>query len=322
MSPTVAAGRREAVAAAVVALVLSAVVSFAPPPGADVFNAALHDFGHVVVFAAIGFALARAATARAAPPRGRVLTPGAIVVGLALGALTEGVQALAGGWFSRGDVVRDVAGTLAGVAVVLLRRPGTLSRRLTAALLAGLAASALLAILPLAGAAAAYLARERAFPALADAAIPRALRFVREGYSSPRTVEIPAPWSRTPGERAIELSLERGPWPGLTVAEPAPDWRGWRALAIDVVNPGDEPIELALRIDDDRPAPEYRDRYQGSRTLPARARATLEVPLADIAAGPRQGPPLDLGRIRLVIVFHDGPLPGRRVLVRRIELLQ
>lgn len=326
MRPTTAAERRGSNARSVaggIALVLliSAIVSFAPPQGATLLSWRLHDFGHVLVFTIAGATIASLLLQfRAAAPDLGWLLVAAItsLIGLALGVLTEMLQDAIGGIFSRGDVFRDVLGTAAGIAAAFAWRVRARYRAVAALLLAAALGANVAAGIPLAQASLAYLQRSQSFPVLFDPARPPGLQFTTSRRFRDRIVTLEAPWSTAPAERALAVPLDRGPWPGIALEEPAADWRGWAALEIDVVNPDPTPLTLNLRIDDAHGA-EASDRYDRSHTLPPGARTRLVVPLDEIRDGPRDRA-LNLATIHLVILFHSGPAPGRQFLLRQIRL--
>ena len=310
---------REARFGVLVVLVIAAIVSFAPPPGASHLSGELHNFGHVVVFAVIGYVVARllvrATLLRVGGLAAVVIT---LLLGGALGYLTELAQSLMGGYLSRGDIARDLLGTLVGLIVAISQWPPFVRFRpwLLLAATVGFAVGAQSLVSTLLD----YRARAAQMPVLFDPAAVRTARFVEhKGAYAMRTVPLPAPWARQAGEVAIEVSLDRGPWPGLTLAEPTPDWRAWRTLLVDVTNPGEQPLELILRVDDARHNGDFTDRYNGPLLVPARTRTTFRVALADIANTPR-GRRLEMQRIEKLMVFHGGAIPGARVLISRIEL--
>lgn len=95
-----------------------------------------------------------------------------------------------------------------------------------------------------------------------------------------------------------------GPWPGVSIDEPWPDWRDYSRLAIEVINPGAQALELILRIDDRRHNNQYDDRFNHTLTIAAGSHETLLIPLTDVQHAPatRQ---LDMSHIGKLILFQN-----------------
>jgi VanZ family protein len=315
---------RDLTLAALVTLTIVGVVSFGPLPDASRLSAESHDFAHVIVFAILGLVLAR--TLHRLPTS----TPGwppvalaTLAAGLGLGVLTEVAQSYVGGILSRGDVARDTLGSALGIcAAIALDRPiGRGTRRLLGvAVVTGLVAAAL----PLADALLDYRARAAMFPVLLDPEAPRGLAFA-DAFGRTVTLEtLPQEWQAARGggtERALLVRVDSGRWPGLTLSEPEPDWRGWRLLVLELVNPGDAPLKLALRVNDRAHDNAYDDRYNVTFELPPRSRRQFEFPLEQIERAPRTRR-MSLDRISRLVVFHDGLAPGRSFYVRAIWLVR
>jgi hypothetical protein len=287
------------------------VVIFAPQPDSRM-NAALHDVAHVVVFALLGFAVTRTLEHAGRPATTALLA--VLALGLVLGVLTESAQAMLGGDLSTGDIGRDALGCAVGFCIA---QSWSAARRRNAwALVAllGLAAG----VLPLLQVLQQYSRRDGRLPTLLDAAIPESRLWAVSDQASLALRELPADLQRTPGESAIEVTIQRDRYPGMTLSEPAPGWSGWRVLKLDLANPGDTALEIGVRIDD-RARAVYGDRFETRTLLEPHSRRIVEVPLEQVAAAGR-GRRLQLDAIYKIIVFHDGVLPDRSFLVRRIWL--
>lgn len=300
---------------------ISVLVSVAPAPGADLLREAAHNAGHVIVFAIVGYLLRPMLSARW-PTATAIAVATTLLAATVLGALTEAAQSLLGGDPSLGDVLRDLWGAIVGVTASLASQPlaGRRARPLQALSAFGL----LLGLLPLALTMLAYQQRDSRLPLLLDANVTESLAYARIGSaarspSDRHVVAVPTPWAATTAEAALEIRLDEGPWPGLSIGEPAPDWRGHRALSIDLVNPQPHPLDIQLRLDDDASGNESGQRHDESFVLAANARQRIEIPLQRIATTP-SGRTLDLARIRKLIVYHDGPRPGERFLVVGLRL--
>ena len=56
----------------------------------------------------------------------------------------------------------------------------------------------------------------------------------------------------TAGKQAVEARFQPADWPNVSMVAPTPwDWRGFDGLAVDITNPGKEPLDFAVRVDDD-----------------------------------------------------------------------
>jgi VanZ family protein len=303
--------QRERWLAAALVLVISAVVTFAPPPNTR-FNASLHDVAHVIVFALVGFAVTRALE-----HAGRNATTALLAVlalGLLLGVLTESAQAMLGGSLSVGDIGRDLLGCAVGFCVTQSLGAARLRAAWAFAALLGLAAG----VLPFLQVLEQYSQRDARVPVLLDSAIPGTLDWALTAERPLVLAELPADLARTRGERAIEVSMQQDRYPRVTLEEPATHWQQWRVVKLDLANPGDTALDLAVRIDDSG-RPEYGDRFDARVELAPHSRRVAEFPLEQVAAAGR-GRRLKLDAIDKIIVFHDGPLPGRSFFVRRIWL--
>lgn len=326
---------RDVTVAAFVVLAVVAIVSFAPPPQATRLSGDGHDFGHVLVFGVLGLFVVRALRRfRDAPSHRMRVVVFTLALGLVLGIVTELVQRYTGGTSSRGDIARDVLGTALGVCVAFALERATplrLRRLLWSITALGLMASAV----PLAGTLRDYRARAAMFPVLLDPAVPGGLAFVTANDGRPEVALLPAGIVKigdVPGTTvhepaaasdarppALRLKLDRGNWPGATLIEPAPDWRGYRRLVVELANPGPEPLELGIRVNDRVHDNRYEDRFNAAIELAPQARRRIEYALEAIEVAP-SGRHMNLAEIDKLVVFHVGPLPGREFHLLRVAL--
>jgi len=213
----------------------------------------------------------------------------ALLLAAALGAGTEGIQYFQGRDASWMDFANDLLGAGFALAVVAWRRP---TRSVGWGAVATLCA--LLAAAPLAYTLAAY------------------------GW---RTVQRPLLWQAEDGLFA-PFAQENGlPYPGFTLEEPGPDWRGFRALELDVVNEADTPVTVTLRVHDGAHRNAYTDRYNEDFVLTPRSSQRIEVPLGRILLAPR-GRQMDLSDIRGLILFRQAADARHRVSVEAVRLAQ
>ena len=103
-------------------------------------------------------------------------------------------------------------------------------------------------------------------------------------------------WS-PPG--VLRVEFQKAAWPGVRFeagkAYDAKDWSGVGGLAMDLRNPGAEPLEVNVRVDDDAKANGSVHCRQGRATVGPRERVTLVFPMEAAASGMHAGPPLDAG---------------------------
>lgn len=269
-------------------------------------NAAHPPLFGLLAIAALHLCRARAQTTGASTPRQYVQ---AWLVVLALGAATEAAQMIGPRESSLSDFVNDLIGATMALSLYRLyeqRQNPARARnvRISAALwtVFGLCLAAALA--PLAWTAAAYLHRNAREPVLADFDTALGRFFVMTQSVATEPMPIPARWRQSGDRSALRVEPVSGPWPGVTIEEPWPDWAAYRQLAIDVTNPGGQPLDLAVRIDDRWHNDRFEDRYNGRFLVAPQSRTELRVPVPVIRdAGADR--PLDMHAIRRIIVFQD-----------------
>jgi hypothetical protein len=92
-------------------------------------------------------------------------------------------------------------------------------------------------------------------------------------------------------------------------------------LVLDLRNPGDLDLPLAVRVHDRAHSHQFRDRFNREFTLRAHESLELAIPIAEIEHAPA-GRLMNLSQIAGVIVFRDrGTIAGsfevERILLRR-----
>lgn len=218
----------------------------------------------------------------------------ALAVAFLLGATTETVQLFIARDGSLEDLVNDVLG--AGFALCVhawwTLSGGPRSRRTGALLVAGAAACAVLIVLPLAWAGAAYLHRYENLPRL---------------------------WQRGSSLDAYFSHDNGASYPGLSLDEPWPDWRGYANLEVVVSNRSDAPVQVVLRVHDRQHTFRLEDRYNQSFDLLPQTQQTLSVPIAQIEDAPK-GRRMDLRQIAGVILFRAAQDRDQEVDVEEIRL--
>lgn len=320
-----------------VAIAIVLTVVFGDLPGEGRYAAVLQDSCHTPAFAALSlivFTLLTRRGQRHANSGARRMRGSArvavmqsltvVVVMLFVGIATELWQGLVGRDAEINDAVSDVvgAGVMASIWVyATLRGPSTPGARL-GRLAALLLCTALVAywLTPITRCGLAYWTRDSRFPVLAQFQSPRDLYFVSGGPPPPAIVRIQQGATADGPPSALRVAFDRGAWPGMTLSEPVPDWRGFQELLLELSNPGTAELPLRLRISDRAHNGAFDDRFNTRIALAPLSRTTLHIPLDSIAHGPRARS-MDMSRIAELILFRDGAAPGQAVLVHRIWLL-
>src|SRR6185437_10340505 len=254
-------------------------VIFGDLPGNTQYMAVLQNGCHAPAFAVLSLIGQVLLTKRVRPALARALT---VVLAMVLvGIATEGVQSL--------------IGRIAGLVVC--------------------AAAAAYWLLPLAQCAQAYWERWTQFPVLAQFRSPRDLYFVSSSGTDTRIVAV----GPHDGGLALQTVLDSGPWPGITLFELMPDWRGYHRLEVDLSNAGQTALPLNLRVNDRAHRGETDDRFNLELVLQPAERRTLSIPLESIASSPRSRR-MDMSQISQLILFRGGGAPNQVVRLHRIWL--
>lgn len=278
---------RTAVQLAIVAILLPALALFAALPSRPIFLAVLNDAAHAPVFALLTLVLLRL-IGNWTRSTGVARYATAFALAVAIGGVVEGLQSLIGRDAEWSDLAMDSLGAAAaiGIAIACAGR-----RWLGGAIFT---AAAVFALWSIAEAGLAYLERQRQFPTIVDFDSPLDWYFLR---SHGVAVES--------GDGCTALRITGGRWPGLTHAEPQPDWRGRTTLIVDVANLGRDALGVTLRVHDLAHDNRSEDRFNRNFELASGARERISIPLAAIAAAPK-GRELDLARIAGLILFAGG----------------
>jgi hypothetical protein len=325
-------GRAATLAAAGGIVALLSLLLVVHVPSHHAWQRVLFDASHGPIFAAVAVIIAAWWSGRRPRRPGEsgprwAIAARAFAVAVAIGVAIEGLQ-----WFQRRppslfDVLTDAAGAAAGLALWLLwsrrraedgsddERRGAVTALLVAT---AVAAGAFVLWRPL-GAALAYGQRAADFPVIARFESSRDLYLVAVDGATTGIVELPHPWQRRPGERALRLGFDARHRAAVQLLEPSPDWSGHSVLAVDLTNPGDEELALTLRILDAAHDWTYGDRLNLPLLLPPRTRITLRVSLGAVAAAPATRR-LDLTRVGNVMLFGRKPESPGELYVSRIWL--
>lgn len=303
---------------------LALLVVFADLPGRPLILHVLQKLAHPGVFGTIALGVLVLARQRPSPRRGAGFDYlVAFVVAVAIGGATEIGQIFTHRDPSLRDVGLDARGAACALALAaafdVRCRPGRFPARWRALYLATALVLAAVILTPLAWTVAGYALRSHRFPVLFVPAARLDLLFLSGAGPRPEPTQLPATLARAPGEMALRVPLVTRPYAGVALDEPSPDWRGYRALVVEVINPGRSELALTVRVHDRAHNWTYEDRFNAEAVVPAGQRATLEWPLETIRTAPR-GRPLDLGHVAGIALFRSGPAGPREFWLSRIEL--
>lgn len=288
-------------------LLLLLVLTVGETPERTMLWQALFDAGHVPLFGLMAV-LVRDLLARRWPRCGEwrpALLSFALTV--AIGAGAEFLQTfMPDRDASLTDLLRDAAGAGAFLLMREAYRRGTSSGApasppvrtafAVAAIALLLAATAQLSLTL-----AVLAERARAFPVLArfdgswweSALIETGDSVLTPGTITPSPPGMPSGFAR--------LDLQPTTYPGLTIDEPYPDWRGYQRLVLTIMSDLDAPIPLTLRVHDAAHDNRYGDRFN-TRLMVMPGANRLTIPLEEIRRAPA-GRETDLSRIRGIVLF-------------------
>jgi VanZ family protein len=285
------------------------------------FAHTLQKLAHPVTFGAV--ALLFLTLFRQETPRrfGSYLVAFALTV--LCGAGTEVAQAFVARDPSFLDVLRDALGASTALAAFATLIPGADARgrgawRVSGALFAFVGFAIMVA--PISISLAAYAHRDLHFPTLLEACSPLD-RYFLSGEGADVKVVPSTGSTASPCGNVLRVEFGAALYAGISVDEPYPDWRAAHTLVLDLRNPGEIDLPLALRVHDRAHNYLFRDRFNREFTLRAGERLEIAVPIADIEHAPA-GRLMDLSQIAGVIVFRDrgtmmGSFEVERILLRR-----
>lgn len=209
------------------------------------------------------------------------------------------------------DFLRDAAGGSALLLFAAVFDPGGVQRihrgpfwRKVMACGAGLAVLAG-AQAPLVRVLAAYRAREEAFPRLVDFALRSERLFWKTQDCDLSVVPSPAAWREPKVDPVVRLELHPGPYPGVIINEPCPDWTGYSRLALTIFSSLEKPVTMWIRIHDVSHDQSFEDRYNSSFLIKPGLNP-IAIPLSQVRGAPARRE-MDLKRMDGVMLFALAP---------------
>jgi hypothetical protein len=284
----------------------------------------VQNFGHLPLFCVIATLLLLVMFYGSNTRLGPVSEYGvALALGLLCGFLTEFAQIRGPRNADLVDLVRNGAGVFIALvwwATFDRRLDGSVIRRARARVMVRCAAVALglVFMVPLIGVAGAYLDRGERFPVLFSFEERSEEKFILTRLAAFEFVPPPDAWSTDPPPRVARLSFAGLNGGAVVFHEPVADWSAHTALTFELFHPGEEPIEVGIRVDDVEKAFLYKDRYNRWLVLDPGVNK-FRIPLEEIASGPTDRR-LDLTSIDRFLVFAVDPVGGYEVYLGPVAL--
>ena len=271
------------------------------------------DLGHVVAFSLWSYLLI---TGRALRESSIARQWGiALAFCIAAGTATEGIQSLLGRDTSIGDLLRDMLGGVIALSwfspsskalPVQVRRA---ARTVSATLL-------LVACIPFATAVTDEEIARHQFPVLSDFETP----FEANRWDGDARFSIDRSAARH-GKASLRVELGTTLYSGVALVYFPRNWKGYRTLSLEALNPSPQEIDIICRIHDlrhEEGEQRYEDRY--NKTFHLRSGWNhLSVDLEEVARAPA-GRTLDLGMIRVVGIFATRLPTPRTIFLDHIRL--
>lgn len=305
--------------------ILLAAVVFAPVPGNTRWMMTLHDTAHAPVFGCLAIlslflARSRERFRSTSIPRQYLAALGLTAL---LGVATEIAQLATGRDASFADIGRDVLGAAAFLVLYAafdeqIRHAANARRVRSVGVLSAVLLLVIL-IAPLARAALAYRAREQRFPVLADFSRQFDPYFLGQNRAKVELEGMPQRWAASKDEATLRVQFAAEPYPGIEIAEPAPDWRAYATLALDLTNPTDAELRVVLWVSDARHDYEYVDRLNKVLRIAPQTRNVVRVPVAEVENAPATRR-MDLSRIANIALFRAEPADGTEMYLSRVWL--
>lgn len=291
-------------------LLLSGLL-FGRPPSASLFWVELYNLGHIPLFGFMALLVIELSRSLAGRIVARRWVHYAVALGIVafLSLVTELLQTdMPGREASFGDGVNNVLGgaCFLGIRAAFDRdfqRVREQGPRVALVVLSMLVLVA--AFWPLLKLGWSYGMRGAAFPTVVDFVSDWQRPFVLPGRSELILEGAPDGWAGRAGQPVAALYILREPWPGVTVLEPYPDWRGYETLRFEIYSELEAVIDVEIQVHDTLSKQAYRDRFNRTFSIePGLNR--LAIATDDIRRGPR-GRELNMGRISKIILIGRRP---------------
>jgi hypothetical protein len=298
--------------AALIAIVLT--VLFGELPDNSLFWQEVQNSGHTFLFAVIAVLILLLLQNSAVGLRREHLKLYMLagLTSLLVGVLTELVQLAIGSDSSAMDIMRDLAGIVAGLGLFAsvdktLEPHWLKSRQIIKTGIVVVSICALAAgLFPLAHLSAAYVQRKEAFPVIVDLKAERPVPFIQVKNAIVKA-GVDQQVSTVVNLKNLTLvQFSPGLYPGVSIVEPYPDWSSFEMLLLEIYSEQAETFDLVVRVHDEKHNHVYSDRFNKKLVVKA-GENHFQIPLHDIEHAPIDRE-MDMTQISELILFAEQPV--------------
>ena len=271
------------------------------------------DLGHIAAFSLWSYLLVTWKALRDTSPARQWGI--ALAFCLVAGTATEGIQSLLGRNASIWDLLRDMVG---GAIALSWFSPSSKALPVQVRRAARTVAATLLLItcIPFATAVTDEEIARLQFPVLSDFETP----FETSRWDGSARFSVDYSAARH-GKASLRVEMDTSLYSGIALVHFPRDWRGYRTLSLEALNPSPQEIDIICRIHDlrhEEGVQRYEDRY--NKTLHLRSGWNhFRINLEEVARAPA-GRTLDLGTIRVVGIFATRLPTPRTIFLDHIRL--
>jgi VanZ family protein len=302
------------------------VTTFVYLPGNSMFMQELQNTGHTFVFGITALISIHWLRRSSGKENSQPLYHYIMVLALCLfaGAAVEFLQIFTASDADINDVIRDAAGIVACLGFYAIFDKGLMSklreRRKIAKTGVALVSSLVLisALYPLVRVTMVYIEREAAFPVLVDFSSGWWRNFIAAEHAQINIVAAPVQWREMPGKPVARITLLVGPYPGLELIEPQPDWSGYSNLNFKVFSENPASMLLTIRVHDKKHNQLYNDRFNHAFTV-RHGENLVKIPLAEIRTAPKNRE-MDMKEIAGMMLFTGRLKQPENIYISNIRL--
>lgn len=306
-----------------IAMVL--LVLFGELPDSTLLWRELQNTGHTLLFAVVAvlILLLIRGNAKYSQQGHMKLYAMACLLSLFVGVSTEMLQLMMLSDASEMDVLRDFAGTVTGLGLYASFDPNPRQHGLKEKSLSRLGIFVLsicvfvVSLLPLAHLSLAYVQREDAFPVVVDLTASWSESFVRYKRATMMRDESKR-FTGNLRNTLARVDFTVATYPGFSIIEPHPDWSSYKVLILSIYSQNINPIDLVLRVHDERHNNDYTDRYNRKLKINM-GENYFNIPLRDIEGAPKNRN-MDMMRIRDITLFAEQLAAPLSIYVDQIRL--
>jgi VanZ family protein len=259
--------------------------------------AGILDFGHIPLFGLIALGILWFLNRGKRPIRGKSQFITAGVITFFLGALTEFIQLLTPSRdFEVGDIIFDAIGAAVFLSIAY-PFPRDIHTKTKSLMRAGALSLLMIASFPMLSAAIDSWNMEKSFPVLGSFETS----FEMNRWSSKESRIERTRTHATAGDYSLKMILLPGVYPGISLDYLQNDWRGYTSMSFDVFNEGNSPLDITVRINDQKHNNEFIDRFnKGFRLQPGKNHVIIS--LDEVKKAPRVRK-MDMADITNICIF-------------------